>query len=198
MAKGTRKGISTYRNVTKKEVSRERAYTVKREEKRGMEAAVRREDAARQDVRTGTRYVEEEEEEENGPCAARTPGYRARSILELSRMLHSHRPLFRSPSTLPLPPHLPLSLSFFLTPEFVNMPRSFPSGFIPRKGNPRLLQTLHREGVPTSGTRVLLFSLTLTDLGVGHSLFLSLPPSFYAPQDFGADCEIKGSPKSLK
>lgn len=76
------------------------------------------------------------------------------------------------------------------------MPHPVPSGFIPRKGNRRLLQTLHRRGGIDIGASLLPRSNG--DLGVARFLFLSLPPSFYAPQDFGTDCEIKGSPKSLK
>jgi len=73
MEKGTRKGISAERN--EKEVND--GLTIKREksderneEERGKERGSKTRRAYR------TEYVEEEEEEENGPCAARTPGYR--------------------------------------------------------------------------------------------------------------------------
>lgn len=92
-----------------------------------------------------------------------------------------------------------LFLSVSLSFQVVNMPHPVPSGFIPRKGNHRLLQTLRREGVPADrGGHP--FSLTLTGLRRGVRFFLLAlpPPSFRAPQDFGTDCEIKGSPKSLK
>lgn len=112
---------------------------------------------------------------------SKDPKIPARSILELSRMLHSHRPLFRAPST--VPPSVPSSflLPLHLSFQVVNMPHPVSSGFIPRKGNRRLLQTLHRQGGTDHRERP--FSFALTDLGVARFLVLSLPPSFYAPQD---------------
>lgn len=77
------------------------------------------------------------------------------------------------------------------------MPHPVPSGFIPRKGNHRLLQTLRREGVPADRGASFLPHSNGLRRGVRFFL-LALPPSFHAPQDFGTDCEIKGSPKSLK
>jgi len=68
MEKGTRKGISAERN--EKEVND--GLTIKREKSDGRnEEEERREERG---SKTRTEYVEEEEE--NGPCAARTPGYR--------------------------------------------------------------------------------------------------------------------------
>lgn len=76
------------------------------------------------------------------------PRIPARSILELSRMLHSHRPLPHGPlyvaylSSFPPLVFLPCSsLSFLL----VNMPLPTPIRISTRKGNRRLLQMLHTK-----------------------------------------------------
>lgn len=77
MEKRTRKGISVERN------EKGDGRAIKREESGGRET--RRERKVRKGERERGRktrrpyrneYIEEEEEEENGPCAARTPGYR--------------------------------------------------------------------------------------------------------------------------
>lgn len=115
---------------------------------------------------------------------SKDPGIPARSILESSRMLHSHSPLFRAPSV------IRSSLSSLFLFSVVNMLHSvLLSGFIPRKGNHRLLQT--RKGVPLRGFLSHSLSLSLlppfflTDLDAARFFSLSPSPSFYAPQDLG-------------
>lgn len=174
------------RNVTKK--VNDEAYDKKRERKTLEGKGEERREVERQDVRTGTSTLKKRK--------------RKRMVLVQRGPQDTGKeyPRIVEDASLPSPSFsCPFSRSLFspLLPSFqvVNMPHPVPSGFIPRKGN-RLLQTLHRyQEVPTSGRP---FSLTLMDLGVARFFFLSLPPSFYAPQDFGTDCEIKGSPKSLK
>lgn len=73
MEKGTRKGISAKRN--EKEVNDRR--TIKRDESGGSDEEGERKGRGSKTRRPyRNEYVEDEEEEENGPCAARTPGYR--------------------------------------------------------------------------------------------------------------------------
>lgn len=191
MEKRTRKGISVERN------EKGDGRAIKREESGGRETrrerSEERREVERQDVRTGTSTLKKRKRKrmvlvQQGPQD--TGKEYPRIVEDASLPSPSFScPFYGSFRSLFLP--LPLRLSF----QVVNMPHPVPSGFIPRKGNRRLLQTLHREGVPTSGRS---FSFALTDLGVARFFFLSHPPSFYAPQDFGTDCEIKGSPKSLK
>ena len=148
-----------------------------------------RRETTRQDVCIGTSMLKKRKRKRM-VLVQQGPRIPARSILELSRMLHSHHPLFRAPSMVPCSLFLPLPRLFF---RVVNMPHSVPSGLIPRKGN-RLLQVLHRDG--GTDIRGRPFSLTL---GFRRgSFFLSLSPSFHTPQDFDTDCEIKSSPKSSK
>lgn len=147
MEKGTRKGISAKRN--EKEVNDRR--TIKREESGGSDEEGERKGrrgATRQDVRTGTSTLKMRKRKrmvlvQQGP---RDTGKEYPRIVEDASL---PSPSFSCPfygSPFPLPSSFPLHLSF----QVVNMPHSVPSGFIPRKGNRRLLQTLHCERVPTS------------------------------------------------
>ena len=138
------------------------------------------------------------------------PRIPARSILELSRMLHSHRPLPHGPlyvaylSSFPPLVFLPCSsLSFLL----VNMPLPTPIRISTRKGNRRLLQMLHtKRDIISLFPSPLSLSLSLSpSRSLFHFFFFflrefpSIPPRFssiasiYVPRDFRANYEIKGA-----
>lgn len=190
MEKGTRKGISAKRN--EKEVNDRR--TIKREESGGSDEEGERKErrgATRQDVRTGTSTLKMRKRKrmvlvQQGP---RDTGKEYPRIVEDASL---PSPSFSCPFSVPSS-FLFSSTSLFPGCKYAPLCpiRIYSSQ---RESSSPTNATL-REGTDIAGRP---FSLTLTNLGVARFFFLSLSPSFYAPQDFGTDCEIKGPPKSLK
>lgn len=193
MEKGTRKDISAKRN--EKEVNDRR--TIKREESGGSDEEGERKGrgATRQDVRTGTSTLKMRKRKrmvlvQQGP---RDTGKEYPRIVEDASL---PSPSFSCPfygSPFPSSSFLFSSTSLFPGCKYAPLCpiRIYSSQ---RESSSSTNATL-REGTDIAGRP---FSLTLTNLGVARFFFLSLSPSFYAPQDFGTDCEIKGPPKSLK
>ena len=135
-------------------------------------------------------YVEEEEEEENGPCVARTqdtgkeyprivedaslpsPSFSCPFYGSLFSLSSSSSTLFPGCKYAPLCP----------IRTYSSQRESSPTSATPRRG--------YRH----QGTSFFPYSNGFRR----GSFFLSLSPSFHTPQDFDTDCEIKSSPKSPK
>lgn len=169
--------------------------TIKREESGGRdEEGTRRErekerEVERQDVRTGTSTLKKRKRKrmvlvQQGP---QDTGKEYPRIVEDASL---PSPSFSCPFYgSPFP--LPSSSSTSLFPGCKYAPPCPIRIYSSQRESPSLTNA-------TPGYRHHLFSLALTNLGIARFFFYSLSPSFYVPQDFGTDCEIKGSPKSLK